>query len=167
MTLEGRLVLLAQAVGADVKALTLAQGGLGTLTTSNQSNLVAAVNEIHAAFNARLNDASSTSSVTEVWSAAKVTAVVDAAKIAVTNSLVDGAASALDTLNELAVALGNDANFVTTMTTALGNRLRYDAEQTLTAPQKVQGCANLGAVALADLGNFDADFSSSYAVAKA
>lgn len=37
-------------------------------------------------------------------------------------NLVSGAPGALDTLNELAAALGNDANFASTVTTALANR---------------------------------------------
>jgi hypothetical protein len=37
-------------------------------------------------------------------------------------ALVDTAPAALDTLNELAAALGDDANFATTVTTALGNK---------------------------------------------
>lgn len=36
--------------------------------------------------------------------------------------LINGAPGALDTLNELAAAMGNDANFAATITTALGNR---------------------------------------------
>ena len=38
------------------------------------------------------------------------------------SSLVDSAPATLDTLNELAAALGDDANFATTVTTALGNK---------------------------------------------
>lgn len=38
------------------------------------------------------------------------------------SNLVDSAPSTLDTLNELAAALGDDANFATTVTTALGNK---------------------------------------------
>jgi hypothetical protein len=40
----------------------------------------------------------------------------------VTSAIVDSAPSTLDTLNELAAALGDDANFATTVTTALGNK---------------------------------------------
>jgi hypothetical protein len=47
-----------------------------------------------------------------------VQGLVDAAVAA----LVDGSPAALDTLNELAAALGDDANFAATVTTALGNR---------------------------------------------
>jgi hypothetical protein len=61
-------------------------------------------------------------------------------------ALVDSSPSALDTLNELAAALGDDPNFATTVTTALGNRLRIDAAQSLTSGQKAQGLLNLGIV---------------------
>lgn len=39
------------------------------------------------------------------------------------SNLVNGAGSALDTLSELATALGNDANFSTTITTSIGGKL--------------------------------------------
>jgi hypothetical protein len=39
------------------------------------------------------------------------------------SNLVAGAGAALDTLNELATALGNDANFATTISTSLGEKL--------------------------------------------
>jgi hypothetical protein len=39
------------------------------------------------------------------------------------SELIDSAPGALDTLNELAAALGDDANFATTVTTALGTKL--------------------------------------------
>jgi hypothetical protein len=45
----------------------------------------------------------------------------DAAITAAVDGLVDGAPELLDTLNELAAAIGDDENFATTMTTALGS----------------------------------------------
>jgi hypothetical protein len=45
------------------------------------------------------------------------------------NALVNSAPGALDTLQELANALGNDANFAATITTALGTKL--DANSTI------------------------------------
>ena len=47
------------------------------------------------------------------------------------SNLVNAAPTTLDTLNELATALGNDANFATTVTTALGTKA--DATATTTA----------------------------------
>jgi len=70
-------------------------------------------------------------------------AVKDAIDTAVTN-LVNGAPTALDTLNELAAALGDDAAFSTTITTALGNRLKFDSSQTLSSAEKTQVLTNLG-----------------------
>lgn len=59
-------------------------------------------------------------------------------------ALTTGAPALLNTLDELAAAIGDDANFAATMTTALGNRLRIDAAQGLTAGQQDQGITNLG-----------------------
>ena len=69
---------------------------------------------------------------------------------------MNGAGAALDTLAELSSALGNDANFASTVTTALGYRLRFDAAQTLTAGQKTQACTNLG------IGEPDTDFVTTF-----
>lgn len=61
---------------------------------------------------------------------------------------VGAAPAALDTLFELSAALGNDPNFANTVSTALGNRLRFDAAQGLTAGQKTQALGNLGVSSL-------------------
>lgn len=61
------------------------------------------------------------------------------------SNLVDSAPAALDTLNELAAALGDDANFSTTMSTALGNRLRIDVNnQSLSSTELSNARTNLG-----------------------
>lgn len=76
------------------------------------------------------------------------------------SNLISSAPGALDTLNELAAALGDDANFSTTMSTALGNRLRVDtASQGLTSTQKSNGRTNLG------LGSAATTASTAYATA--
>jgi hypothetical protein len=65
-------------------------------------------------------------------------------------SLVDSSPTTLDTLNELAAALGDDPNFATTTATALGNRLRVDtAAQGLTGTEKTNAKTNV------DLQNVD------------
>lgn len=46
---------------------------------------------------------------------------------AVTASVIDSAPSTLDTLNELAAAIGDDANFASTVTTALGTKMDKSA----------------------------------------
>lgn len=160
-TLQTRLENLATRVGTECKALrTLINGNaadLSALTTTAKNNLVAALNELKAAIDAagsapEVNDA--LTNTTNTWSSQKISDQITAAITALTT----GAPGALDTLNELAAAIGDDASFASTVTTALGNRLRFDAAQTLTAPQKVQGNANLGSASLVDTGTLDTDF---------
>ena len=89
-------------------------------------------------------DSFATNSATRVPTQQSVKAYVDAEVAGV----VDSAPSALNTLNELAAALGDDANFATTTSTALGNRLRVDtASQGLTGTQQANAITNLGITA--------------------
>jgi hypothetical protein len=67
--------------------------------------------------------------------------------------LVNGAPGLLDTLSELAAAINDDANFSANIATALANRVRFDAAQSLTAGQKTQALSNIGAASAADLGD--------------
>ena len=176
MSLETRIVALAQAVGADVKALTSAQGNLSALNTTTKTNLVAAINELVTLVNnagASINDSAGNGDTGVTWSADKIFDSIEAAKTAVKNELVNGAAAALDTLNELAAALGNDPNFAATIAAEVANRVRYDAAQTLTSPQQAQARTNIGAAAASDLsalttglGNYDRDYVADYTAAK-
>lgn len=74
--------------------------------------------------------------------------------------IVNSAPGALDTLKEFADALGNDPNFAATISTALGNRLRVDAPQTLTTGQKSQAAANLGVAPGATANDTDANLKN-------
>ncbi len=158
-TLQVRITDLATRVATEIKSVkTLINGNaadLSALTTTQKTSLVAAVNELKTALDALgtpLTISDSTSSTTQVWSSSKVSSEITAAK----NALTNGATAALDTLYELAAALGNDANFASTITTALGYRLRFDDVQTLTAQQKTQACTNLG------IGEPDTDFVTTF-----
>lgn len=176
MSLESRIIALAQAMGADVKALTAAQGSLSGLSTTTKTSLVAAINEIFATLataGVAINDAAGKGDTTVTWSADKIFDTIEAAKAAVKNELVNGAAAALDTLNELAAALNNDPSFATTIAGEIANRVRFDAAQTLTAPQQAQARSNISAAAASDvsslvtgLGTYDRDYAADYAAAK-
>jgi len=90
------------------------------------------------------SDTMSGASATNVASAESVKAYVDTS----ISNLVDGADTALDTLNELAVALQSNDSDITGITTALGNRLRVDTNsQGLTATQQGYALDNLGITA--------------------
>lgn len=161
MTLNERIVELAKAIGADVKALKAAQGDLTALTTSQKASLVGAINELKSSIagaGASINDTDvSTSSV---YSSQKVTDLIIAAQAAVKDELVDGAGEALDTLKELGEALGDNPNFATEIASSMAKRVRVDAAQTFTTPEKLQGCNNLG------IGNPDHDFVTDYTTAR-
>lgn len=81
------------------------------------------------------------------WSAQKINQAiqkaVNDAKTALKNDLVNGAGSALDTLNELASALNNDPNYANTVATSLSKKLSIEA-QTLSSEQQRQVLTNLG-----------------------
>lgn len=120
-------------------------------------------------FGVQIDDAQS-SSTTVTWSVDKIQGTITAKF----NEVLGGAGAALDTLNELAAALGNDPSFAATMATGLANRVRFDAAQVLTAPQQQQARDNIGAASAATvsglvtgLGDLDRDLAADYATAKA
>ena len=61
--------------------------------------------------------------------------------------LVDSAPETLDTLNELAAALGDDANFATTVTNALASKLDAATYNTNAAPSTIYNVVNNGSTA--------------------
>ena len=78
-----------------------------------------------------------------------------------------GVPAALDTLDELAASLGDDANFAATVTTGLGNRVRTDtAAQGLTGTEQTNARTNIAAAGSADIGNADTDLAALYTAAK-
>ncbi|GFG83399.1 hypothetical protein [Mycolicibacter algericus] len=227
MSLVTQVSDLATATGTAIKVERAKIGTLANLTTTEKSNLVAAINEVMLAVGSGGSiDADSISDATTVGkaliravdaaaartaigagtsnlalgttsstakagdyqpSAANISdstsagrALLTAASVAAqrtaldvfsqaevaseisdaVDALVNGAPGALDTLQELADALGNDENFATTISTALGNRLRVDAAQSLSGPQQAQGQANLSVYSRAEIGDPTTDFVS-------
>lgn len=164
MTMETRLIALAQAIGADVKSLRAAQGDLTSLSTTAKGNLVAAINEVVGLVGAggvQIDDGAGNGDTGVTWSADKIFDSIEQAKQAVKDSILGGAGAALDTLKELADALNNDPNFAATIATQISNRVRYDAAQTLTTAQRLQVCQNIG------IGDPETDFAAAYNTAKA
>ena len=90
----------------------------GSVTSWQALDLNAAINTASAAAYA------SASAYTDSQiSSIDLSATIQTASAAAVTYLVDSAPSTLDTLNELAAALGDDANYATTITNALGNKL--------------------------------------------
>ncbi len=149
MSLQLRVTALANAIATDVKALRAADGNLASLSTTAKTSLVAAINELKSAIDgidtsSVINDTAT--SLTTTYSSTKIASEITAAVAAV----VDASPGALDTLNELAAALGDDPNFAATISTALSERVGISA-QSFTGPQQAQARSNIGAAAAADL----------------
>ena len=163
LSLQTRLSDLITSIGTDYKQLRTwisgsSSGTLTGLTTTVKTDLVSAVNEVNAKpTGGTPSDASETvKGIVELASLAEVATGVDATRSVTpagvrqertalkSEILGAGVPSALDTLDELAAALGDDANFAATVTTALGNR-----------------------VLATDIGNPDADLVAIYSAAKA
>jgi len=97
-------------------------------------------------------DNMASNSATHIATQQSIKAYVDAE----ITGLIDGAPGALDTLNEIAAAINDNADFTGTMTTALGNRLRVDTNsQGLSGTQKTNAQTNLGLGSMALLSAID------------
>ncbi len=167
-TLVSRISDLATRIATELKAHRVLINGnvadLSALNTTAKGNLVAAVNELKAAITAAqassgapIDDTSPNATAT-TYSASKINAQITAAL----NGVLSGAPAALDTLKELADAINDDPAFASTVTTALGNRVRFDAAQTLTAGQQAQAKANIDAYGAAEIGAADTNFVTTF-----
>lgn len=143
------------AIGAGTSSLTLGVTA-GTAKAGDWKPAAADITDATTTGRALVaaTDAAAARTTLDTYSKAET----DAAASNAAAALVDGAPGALDTLNELAAALGDDPNFAATTTTALGNRLRVDAAQTLSAGQKQQGQDNLDVYSRAQIGDPTTDF---------
>lgn len=114
-------------------ALNARIGTLSTLTTTDKSSVVAALNEVKASISgfAAINDAATASGTT--WSSTKIQAQITAAITAILN----GADSANDTLLEL-------ANRITAVAQADAGLVSAVATQSFTPTQQQQACENIG-----------------------
>ena len=156
-TQQQRITELVQAIAQDIKELKSTQGLLDSLSTTSKASLVDAINELHLAISNSTDVDDSAENGISTWSSSKIRESINTA----ISELINGSGSALDTLKELADALGNDANFAATLAEQMGKRVRVDAAQTFTVTEQAQGCANLG------IGNPDTDLLAVYTAAKA
>ena len=155
---EAELKLAFTEVGTQLKAIRTLTGLLTSLTTTEKTNLVAAINEVNAktaGAGAQIDD--ETARASTVYSSSKVVQAISDARASLKTEILGGAGATVDTLKEIADLLSSsdisDDNAIAALTTALGNRVRFDAAQTLTAGEKAQANDNMGSVSLAQFGD--------------
>lgn len=150
MSLQARIQTLALYIAQDIKALQQADGSLSSLTTTQKSSLVGAINEVKALVAAIdtstvIDDASA--SLTKTYSSTKINSNINTAVTSAIAGVINASPAALDTLNEIAAALGNDANFSATVLTALGQRVAVTA-QSFTSLEKSTARGNIDAASV-------------------
>ena len=143
---------------------------LADLTTGTKSTLVGAINEIDAAVDALAASASgiddAVTASDSTWSSVKIAAQITADLSTAITDLVDGAPDALNTVNELAAALQANVADITTILTALANRVRTDtAAQGLTTTQQSNARTNIGAASAEDVGSTTTDYAAIFLAA--
>ena len=160
MSLTTQISNLAVRVATECKSIRATTGDKTTLTTTNKTSLVAAINELQSALStaAGILDSAGAGDTTHTWSADKIITAISAAKA----DLINGAPAAYDTLLEIANELSTNGGAITGLLTAVGNRVAFDQAQTLTAPQKAQALANIGAASATDMGDPATNFVTTF-----
>ena len=155
MSLQTKIHSLVIRVADEFKTVHARIGNLSSLSTIDKSSLVAAINELKTAVTAfAVIDDLTPGSTTTTFSASKIVTLLDALRA----QILGGADAAYDTLLELQQALQNDQTGIAALTAAIDKRVRFDAAQTLMAPEQLQARTNIGAVASIDIGDTSTDF---------
>ena len=138
MTIDKRIVELAEEIGKDYKGLNTKIGVVDELTKKNKNTLAQSIDERHKI----------------------ALSYTDELVKKLKNEITNGASDSMDTFFELAEALNNDSNFASKVAIGLSKRVRFDSIQNLTTEEKLQACSNMG------IGNPDVDFVQTYKKAK-
>lgn len=160
MSLTVQISNLAVRIATECKSIRATTGDKTALTTTDKTSLVAAVNELKAALSgaAGILDSAGAGDTSHTWSADKIVAQLAAVK----SEILNGAPAAYDTLLEIANQLATDDGAIGGLLTAVGNRVAFDQAQVLTAPQKAQALANIGAISASDVGDVTTNFVTSF-----
>ena len=150
-----------KSVRSEIQGAIATQGDLSSLSTSAKNSLVASLNELDSKLSALTQIDDSAASITKTYSSEKITQLNQQLKAEILGNVPE----AFDTLQELLAQLSEDENQIQAILTALANRLRFDAPQTLTAEQRAQGLANLGAVSRDEIGDTSVDLVAAFRAA--
>ena len=154
MSLATRIESLVIRVAQEFNDVRAKAGNLANLTTTDKSNLVAAINELKAAVSASTVIDDAQVALTSTYSSSKIVSLLDALK----SEILGGADAAYDTLLEIQQVLQSGTSGLEALLAAINQRVRFDAAQSLTAAEQLQARSNKGAVASSEVGNTDTDF---------
>ena len=154
MSLATRIESLVIRVAQEFNDVRTKAGNLASLTTTDKSSLVAAINELKAAVvsSTAIDDAQASAATT--YSSTKIVSLLDALK----SEILGGADAAYDTLVEIQQLLTSGTTSLDALLAAVNNRVRFDAAQTLTVEAQAQARSNIGAASAAAIGDTDTDF---------
>lgn len=160
MSLTTQISNLAVRIATECKSIRNTTGDKTTLTTTDKTSLVAAINELKSALSsaAGILDTAGSGDTTHTWSANKIVAQLAQVK----SDILNGAPAAYDTLVEIANKLTADDSVTAGILTSIGNKVDYSTEQTLTAPQKAQAISNIGAISASDVGDVNTNFVTTF-----
>lgn len=155
MALKESLDLVFGLIGGDVKDANAKIGTLANLSTTEKTNLVDALNEIHTALgnidlSSIIDDA--TPSTSKTYSSEKIISEINAKVQEAKDALLGGAGDAVDTLKELADLIAQNKDLIDAINAVAAKSVRVDVPQnTFTIEEKEQGRANIGAAAASDV----------------
>lgn len=164
MSQELKLIALAQAVASDVKLLRNRIGDMTSLPTAAKDNVVNSIIELYGLMGqagAVIDDNATVGGTAVTWSADKSFTMIGQAMAALKDELFDGAGAAYDTFKELQDLIVGDESIVSALTQKVGEKVSFAEVQTLTTPQRLQACQNIG------IGDPETDLVAVYNTAKA
>lgn len=163
MSLQSQISNLVVRIGTECKSIRNVTGDKSSLATTDKTSLVAAINELYAALGGatQIQDSAGAGDTTHTWSANQIVAQLAQVRA----DILDGAPAAYDTLLEISTALQANEGGLDDVLSALGNRVRFDAAQSLSAQQKAQAIANIGAISAADVGDVGINFVGAFEAA--
>ena len=134
MSLATRIESLVIRVAQEFNDVRAKAGNLANLTTTDKSNLVAAINELKGRRGVVGGDRRCAVAATTTYSSNKIVSLLDALK----TEILGGADAAYDTLVEIQQLLQNGTSGLDALLAAVNNRVRFDAAQSLTVAEQLQ-----------------------------
>lgn len=147
------------AIGAGTSSLVLGT----TASTAKAGNYTPTWTEVSA--KPAVIASGSTEAAARTAISVSSTAEMNSAISDAVNGIIDGAPVAYDTLKEISDYISGNDTAVGGLTSALANRVRVDAAQSFTEPQKVQARTNIDVYSKTEIGNPETNLVSVFEAA--